>query len=106
MIRSAVWHPLARARPCETAFRRDHEPFRIRIKGFGDEQFACIRTICIGGINQIHAKIGRASENFQRVLSIGGPTPNALPGDAHRAETKSIDSEVTAQIERRIYSHV
>ena len=45
-------------------------------------------------------------ENFQRVLSISRPTPDAFACNAHRAKTKSIDSEVAAQIKRRICSHV
>src|SRR5262245_2677812 len=98
MVRSTVWHPLTPAGASETAFRSDRETFRIRIKRFGDEQFACIRTVCVGGIDQIHAKFHRASENFQRVLSIGRPTPDAFPGDAHRAKTKPIDNEVAAQV--------
>src|SRR6266487_3831128 len=106
MVRSAVWHPLPGAGACEAAFGRDYEPFRIRIKRFGNEQFACVRTVCVGGVDQIHAKFHRASEKFKRVLSIRRPAPDAFACDPHRAKTKTIDSEVAAQTKRRICSHV
>src|SRR5215468_9444099 len=102
VVGSTVWHPLTGAGACEPAFRSDHKPFWIRIKRLGNEQFACVWTICVGGVDQIHAKLHRVSENFQRVLSIGRPAPDAFACDAHRAKAKSIDSEVAAQIKRRI----
>src|SRR5262245_21595833 len=106
MFRPAVWHPLTRAWARETAFRRNEQSFWIRVESFGDEQFACVWTVSIGGIDQVHAELDCTPENFQRILSIGGPTPNALPSNAHRAKAKSINGEVAAQIKRRICSHV
>ena len=64
MFRSAVRHPLARSGASETAFRRDHESFRVRIKRLGNEQLAGVRTVCVGRVDQVHAKLHRTSENF------------------------------------------
>src|ERR1044071_5212046 len=86
MTRPAVWHPLTRARASETALRRNDQPFRIRIKRFSDKQFACVRTVCVGSVDQIHAKLYSAFEKFQRVLSIGRPSPDASSCDTHSAK--------------------
>ena len=79
MFGSAIWYPLAGSRPCETAFCRDDESLRIRMERFGYEQFARVRPIRIGCVDQIDTQPGCASENFERVLSIRWPTARSPP---------------------------
>ena len=70
----------------------------------GDEQFAYFRPISVGGVDQIHTELDGAPQNFECVIAIRRPTPNALPGDAHRAEAEPIDREIAAQFPNGIHS--
>src|SRR5947199_391330 len=105
MFGSAIWYPLAGSRPCETAFCRDDESLRIRMERFGYEQFARVRPIRIGCVDQIDTQPGCACENFERVLSIRWPTPNTFPGDTHGAKAQPIDRQVAAQFKSRVHSN-
>ena len=97
MFSSPVWHPLTGSRPRQAAFRRDNEPFRIRMKRLGDQQFAGFRPVSIGRVDQVHTEFDRASQNFERIVAVSRPTPNAFAGDAHRAKAEAIDREIAAQ---------
>src|SRR5437763_14328553 len=106
MVRSAIWHPLAGSRPSETAFCRDNESFRIRMEGFCYQQFARVRPVRIGCVDQIDAQLGRASENLERVRSIWPPPPTAFPGDTPSAKTKPVHGQIAAEFKSCVHSHV
>ena len=63
----------------------------------GDEQFAYVRTVSVGGIDEIHAELDGPAQNFPRVLSIGRPTPYPLARQAHRAKAKPINRKIAAE---------
>src|SRR6266481_8421612 len=105
MFRSPVWHPLAGSRPCQAAFGRYNETFRVRMERFCDKQFARLRPVRIRRIDQIHTEFDGASENLERVLPIGRPTPDALPGNTHRAKTEPVDCKVAIQFPSSICGH-
>src|SRR5437868_13972857 len=52
-VRPPVRRPLSRTRPGVTAFRRDHQAFRIGIQRFANEQLVRFRTVSIGGGDEI-----------------------------------------------------
>src|SRR5205814_5142934 len=60
-------------------FRRDHQSFRTRIQRFGNEKLIRFRTVSIGGVDETHAQLDCASQNFLRVLPIRRPTPDPSP---------------------------
>ena len=67
-------------------------------------EFAYVRTVSIGGIDEIHPELDGPAQNFPRVLSIGRPTPYALACQAHCAEAKSIYRKIAADRKRRFCS--
>src|SRR5207244_13005998 len=67
----------------------------------GYEQFACFRPVGVGGVDQVDTEFDSAPQNFERVLSIRRPTPNAFPGYPHRAKAETIDREIAAQLPGR-----
>jgi hypothetical protein len=72
---------------------------------FCDKQFARFRPVRIRCVDQIHTELDCASENFERVLPIGWPTPNAFAGDTHRTKTEPIHCQVAVQFPSGIYGH-
>ena len=75
------------------------------MKRFCDEQFACLRSVCVSGVDQIHAELDRAAQDLERVFPVWRPTQNALPGDAHRAKTEPVYCEVATQFKSHIRGH-
>src|SRR4030095_8213362 len=84
VLRPPVLHPLSRTGPGVTAFRRDHQSFRIRIQRLGNEELVRFRTVSIRGIDEIDAQFDRAPQNFLSVLTIRWPTPDPLARHPHR----------------------
>src|SRR5438552_19179156 len=78
ILRVTLRHPLSGSGSYLTALCRDDESFRIRIEGFCDEQFISFGSVSIGCVDQIHAEIDRAPQNFERVLTVRRPTPDPL----------------------------
>ena len=62
----------------------------------GDQVLAHLRTVGVGGVDQVDAELQNAPEEALGLLRIVGRAPDALPGDPHGAETESVDLEVTA----------
>ncbi len=67
------------------------------MKRFGNEQFVYVRTVSIGGIDEVHPELDRPAQNFPRVISIGRPAPYPLARQAHRAKAKPIHREIAAK---------
>src|ERR1700730_5943410 len=101
IFRPAVRRPSPRSWPGQTALGRDHQSFGIRIERLRDEQFAYFRPVSIGRIDKVNAKLDRPAQNLPRVISIGRPTPYALPRQAHRAKAKPINRKIAGQEKRR-----
>src|SRR5205823_3863014 len=97
IFRTTIRDPTARAWASETAFGRNHQSFRIRMERFCDEKLARFGAVGIGRVDQVHAKIARAPQNFLCVLAIGRPTPDPLARYAHRAEAESIHGKIAAE---------
>src|SRR4029453_19484925 len=82
--------------------RGDNKSLGIRVKRLGYEQFACFRPVRVGGVDQVNTKFNGAPQNFERVVAVRWPTPNAFPGYPHRAKAESIDREIAAQLPSRL----
>ena len=100
MLGPAVGIPLARPRPLEPTFGRDHELFGIGVQGFGDQALADLRSVGIGGVDEIDAQLERPAQHPLAFLPIGRLAPDPLPGETHRPETEAIDRHVAADVDR------
>src|SRR5206468_12934552 len=93
------WHPLSRSGPGVTAFRRDDEPFGVRIKRFCDKQFISFGSVSIRRIDQVCAELDGSSQYFERILAIRRPTPYPLACQPHRAKSHSINRQISTDAE-------
>jgi hypothetical protein len=66
------------------------------MKRLRNEQLTRFRPVSIGRVDQINSKFNCAAQNLERIVSVGRPSPNAVPGDAHRTEPEPIDREIAA----------
>ena len=82
IFRPAVWHPLVRARPGIAAFRRDDEPFRIRIKRFCDQQFS-VSGPYASAVSIKFAPSSTARRRTLRAFSLSGGQPQ-IPSPVSR----------------------
>ena len=61
-----------------------------------DEQLTRLRPVSIGRVDQIHPKFNCAAQDLERIVSVGRPSPNTVPSNAHRTEPEPIDREIAA----------
>ena len=71
---------------------------------FHDEKLARFRTVSVGRVDQVHAQIDRAPQNFLCVLAIGRPTPNPFARYSHRAKAEPIHGKIAADWKSRFHS--
>jgi hypothetical protein len=64
---------------------------------FGDEFFAYVRPVGIGGIDEIHIKLDGPAQNCQSRFAILGLSPDAFTGKAHGAEAETMDRNLFAE---------
>src|SRR6267378_631984 len=102
IFRSSVWHPLVRAGAGVAAFRRDDEPLGVRIKRLCDQQFISFGSVRIRRVDQVCAEFDGASQNFERILAVGRPTPYPLTCQPHCAKSKSVDWQIATDAETGI----
>src|SRR5262249_43960001 len=93
---SCVVCPLVRTWALPSALGRNHESFRVRIQGVGNQFFTNIWTIRIGGINKIHVQLDGTTQNRDRSIAISRSAPDTLAGEAHGSEAKPIDRKLSA----------
>src|SRR2546423_4113916 len=94
----AVRYPLVRPGPGVAAFRSDDQTFWIGMERFGDEQFAGLGAVGVGSIDKIHAELDHALQDAFRFFAIFRPTPDAVTGDAHRAESEPVHFKIAADL--------
>ena len=78
IVRTPIRLPDARARPPEPSLGRDEHAV-IRVERFADELLRDIGPIGIRGVDEIDAELGHALQRPDRLRSVGGRTPDALP---------------------------
>ncbi len=61
---------------------------------FADQLFAGVRTVAVGGVDEIDAEFRQARERRAGSDWIGGRPPDSLPGNAHGAETEAVDDNI------------
>ncbi len=84
----AVRRPLIRPGALESALRRDHQLWRIGGEGFGDEPFAHLRAVGVGGVEEIDPQLQGAPQHGDRLGAVARLTPDAAAGEAHRTKAR------------------
>ena len=85
-----------RTGPLQPALGRDHQALRIGVERLGDQLFADVRPVRVRRIDQVDAQLERPPQHRQRFRVVRRWSPDALAGDAHRAEAQPIDRQVAA----------
>ena len=67
------------------------------MQGFGDQLFADVRAVGIGGVNEIDAELHSAAKNRDGGFAVLGRAPDAIAGEAHGAEAEPVDGELAAE---------
>src|SRR3981189_1997360 len=99
MLGTPVRHPAAWTRPREAALGGDHELIRIGIERFRDQTLADLRTVGVGGIDEVDAQFEGSAQHTLALFAILRFAPDAGTGEAHGAKTESIDRQVTPDID-------
>src|SRR5438132_2831744 len=89
--------PLMRPRTVVATLGRDHETFRIRIERLGDQLLADVRSVGFRRVNQVDPQLDGALQRRDRFRTIARRPPDAVAGNAHGAEAKPVNREVSAQ---------
>ena len=96
MLGPTVRRPPSAARSLEAALGRDHQILRVRVQRLGDQRFADMRTVRIGGIDEVHAELVRSPQDRLGGIAIGRFAPYPVARDAHRAVPETMHREITA----------
>jgi len=99
MFRAAVFDPLVGAGALESTLGGDYQVGGIRMQRFGDELFADVGAVGVGGVDEVDAEFDGAAQDVDGFGVILGRTPNAFSGDAHGAKTETMDVEIVADAE-------
>ena len=71
----------------------------IRVQRLVNERLGKIRTVGIGGVDEVDAKRRQPTERAQRLGAILRRTPDPAPDDPHGAEPEPVDVEGAADTE-------
>ena len=89
--------PLCGADALPSALGPNHHPGGVGIEGLGDQFFRNIRTVRVGGIDEVDAQFNRAAQGGECRRLILGRAPDSLACNAHGSIAQTVHSEVAAQ---------
>ncbi|MPM10258.1 hypothetical protein SDC9_56586 [bioreactor metagenome] len=69
------------------------------VQRFENEVFRHIRAVRVGGVDEVHAQLDRASQHRDGLVMIGRRPPHPRAGDAHRAEAEPRHRQLAGQLE-------
>src|SRR5580692_5258464 len=92
----SVFNPAIGAGTIEAALGGNDQVGWIRLQGFGDDFFADVGAVGIGGVDEVDTELDGAAQNSNGFGAIGRLTPDAVSGDAHGAETEAGNGESVA----------
>ena len=99
MLWPSVARPGPRARPQEPALRGDHEPFRVRVEGLGDQELAHLRAVRVGRVDEIDAQFDGTAQDPERVLPVVRPPENPRTAKPHGTKAEAANLYVAADRE-------
>src|SRR5215471_9274321 len=97
---TAVLYPLGGFRAHSAALGSNDESRRIGMQRLIDEALAHFRSVGIGGVDEVDAKLDRAAQHPARLGRIPRLAPDARAGETHGAETHAVHQQVAAYLER------
>jgi hypothetical protein len=83
----------------QAALGGDDRLAAIGMQRFLDQPFGDIGAVGIGRIDEVDAEFRQALQRADGFGMIGRLAPDALAGDAHGAETETIDLDIAADLE-------
>ncbi len=78
MALARIMKPLAWADSQPAAFGGDHHASRIRRQRFGNQLFANVRPIGVGGVDEVDVQLDGAAQRCQGGRAVLGRSPDAL----------------------------
>lgn len=99
VLGTTVGDPFVGAGAVEAGFSGNQQIFGVRIQSFGDDFFADMRAVGIGGVDEINSQVDGAAKNLNGFGTIFGFAPNALSSKAHGSVTEAVDGDITANAE-------
>jgi len=91
--------PLTRAGAQKAGLRGELDAV-IGMQRLGDELLGDVGAVGLGGVDEVDTELGEPLEHGDGLVVVGRRSPDALAGDAHRAEAEAGDLEVPADLER------
>ena len=92
--------PAVRPLPGQPGLGGDHQVVGVRVQRLRDELLGDVGAVGVGGVDEGDAELAGSPEQPDRLVVVLGRTPDAGPGDPHRAEAQPDDVQVTAEPER------
>src|SRR5215469_2570639 len=93
MFGAGVVGPLAGADALPSALGGDDEAGGVGKECFGDELFAHVGAVGVGGVDEVDVELDGAAEGGERAGLVLGFAPDACAGDAHGAVAEAIHDE-------------
>src|SRR6201996_9492438 len=97
MLWAGIVQPLKRSTALPSTLGGHDESGRVRVQGLGNQLFGNIRTIRVGGIDEVDAQFNGPAQSGKRLRLVFGGAPNPFPGDPHGSVTQAIDGEVSTE---------
>ena len=95
--RAGIMNPLPRTDAQPAALGGNHQAGRIRRQRFGDQFFAHVGAIGVGGVDKVDLQLDGAAQRCQGGGAILGRSPDAIAGDAHGAESEPVHRQFAAE---------
>jgi hypothetical protein len=67
------------------------------VQGLGDQPFARLGAVRVGGVDEVHVELHDPSQERKRAVTVLGFAPDARTGDPHRPEAQAADGHVAAE---------
>src|SRR5437016_4545102 len=99
MLGAAVLDPFVRPRPLKTGFGRDQKIGWIWMQRLSDETLGNLGPVRVGGVDEIDSQLHRPPQDSNRLGMVGRFSPDARPGELHRAEAESANGNVATDYE-------
>ena len=98
VCRVAENRPHIRAGPQQSRLRRDDDAV-VRMQCLADQLLGDVGPVGVGGVDEVDAELDGAAQHANAFVAVVGRTPNAIAGQAHGAESQTVDCHVAADCE-------
>ena len=78
----------------------DPQAVPVGVQGLGQELLADVRPEGIGGVNEVNAEFDGAADDGDGGLAVRRFAPDAVPDNAHGAESEAVDGPQVLEADR------